>query len=458
MRILIDQAIYDMRNKGNVALLQTAVNRLQQLWPDARIDVLTEAPHILKLYAPAATPVSVYKWHDWSNMQARIQAIHKWTPTSLLRLYLEFRAELAHRRTSGSTNGYDQPDRVRRSGEPAPTTPVPLPQTVAEAEPQNGSDFWQAVKAADLVVASGGGYLCDADKPYVRQVLGRLKIALELGKRVVLVGQGVGPLSDAELTALLREILPAVELILVREQRVAMPLLEALGTKPARILMTGDDAIELAYEARQNRWGKGIGVNLRVASYTQVGRQSIEQLRIPLQQAAHRYHAPLIAVPISQNTQEADLTVARELLAGYPNRLVSWRRFDTPDEVIRTIARCRIVVTGAYHGAVFALAQGIPVVGLVKSVEYQNKFGGLVDEFGPGCQIVHLNDPALLTNLAAAIDSLWQAAEILRPQLLAAAQRQIDLGHRAYQQLYRLIEQKRISPLSAKQSMKVVVE
>ena len=35
MRILLDQAVYDQRNKGNVALLQAAVARLSSLWPAA---------------------------------------------------------------------------------------------------------------------------------------------------------------------------------------------------------------------------------------------------------------------------------------------------------------------------------------------------------------------------------------------------------------------------------------
>lgn len=450
MRILIEQAIYDMRNKGNVALLQTAVNRFHQLWPGAHIDVLAEAPYILKLYSPQATPVSVYKCHDWSSQQARMAVIQRWLPQSLMRLFLELRAELDHRRSAsnstGDTLGIEFPE---GQGKQTITTPDPFQNMGMEDNGQNGTDFWQALRSADLVVASGGGYLSDADKPYLRQVLGRLKLALDLGKPVVMVGQGVGPIEDPELRAMLCAILPAVELILVREQRVAIPLLQSLGVDSAHIRMTGDDAIEMAYLVRQNNWGNGIGVNLRIASYTQVRRQSIAHLRTSLHRIAFKYNAPLVAIPISQNTQEADLAVTRELLAGYPHVSIGRRRFDTPRAVIHKIARCRIVVTGAYHAAVFGLAQGIPVVGLVKSTEYLNKFGGLADEFGSGCQIVRLDDPELDTKLEDAIDYAWQAAETLRPQLLAAAERQIQLGHAAYAHLYHRIEAKNNQPATS---------
>ena len=59
-------------------------------------------------------------------------------------------------------------------------------------------------------------------------------------------------------------------------------------------------------------------------------------------------------------------------------------------KVIKQTARCRVVVTGAYHAAVFALAQGIPVVCLSNSPYYLAKFQGLEDLFGSGCTIVTL--------------------------------------------------------------------
>jgi len=46
MRILFDQVVFEQRNKGNVALLQAAVTRLNKFWPDASLEVLSDAPHL----------------------------------------------------------------------------------------------------------------------------------------------------------------------------------------------------------------------------------------------------------------------------------------------------------------------------------------------------------------------------------------------------------------------------
>src|SRR5690242_7735861 len=47
-----------MRNIGDMAMLQVAVARMAERWPDGRIDVLTDDPDGLRRLAPEATPVS----------------------------------------------------------------------------------------------------------------------------------------------------------------------------------------------------------------------------------------------------------------------------------------------------------------------------------------------------------------------------------------------------------------
>ena len=71
--------------------------------------------------------------------------------------------------------------------------------------------------------------------------------------------------------------------------------------------------------------------------------------------------------------------------------------------MIRQIQRCRLVVTGSYHAGVFALASGIPVVGLAKSSYYRDKFLGLADMFAVGCETVTLDESDCPTSLRDAI-------------------------------------------------------
>jgi colanic acid/amylovoran biosynthesis protein len=103
--------------------------------------------------------------------------------------------------------------------------------------------------------------------------------------------------------------------------------------------------------------------------------------------------------------------------------------------VIKQVALCRVVVTGAYHAAVFALAQGIPVVGLAKSTYFVNKLLGLEDQFGEGCQTVFLNEPDLPRRLYNAIEIAWISADRNRGKLQTAAIRQIELSRRSYERI-----------------------
>jgi colanic acid/amylovoran biosynthesis protein len=267
----------------------------------------------------------------------------------------------------------------------------------------------------------------------------RMEAALDQGIPVVMVGQGIGPMEDRELRTRAAEVLPRVDLICAREARVALPLLASLGVPPDRVLMTGDDAVELPYQARSNKLGNDIGVSLRISAYTDVGRAHIEQIRPILHQAAAKYGAKLVALPISSARQERDLDYIRHLLAGYPRTSVRWQRLEPPSEVINRTGRCRIMVTGTFHGAIFAIGQGIPVIGIAKSVEYYNKFAGLVDQFGSGCQVIMVDDARLPAKLAAAIAQAWDSAATLKPLLLETTTQQIAWQHAAYERIRQVV-------------------
>jgi colanic acid/amylovoran biosynthesis protein len=113
--------------------------------------------------------------------------------------------------------------------------------------------------------------------------------------------------------------------------------------------------------------------------------------------------------------------------------------------VIKQITRCRIVVTGAYHAAVFALSQGIPVVGLAKSPYVVQKFLGLADQFGTGCQLVFLDGSDLYQALLAAMEKTWMCADELRSSLQEAALRQIGASRRAYQKFYEQVTSREVA-------------
>ena len=99
-----------------------------------------------------------------------------------------------------------------------------------------------------------------------------------------------------------------------------------------------------------------------------------------------------------------------------------------------------MVVTGSYHGAVFALSQGIQAIAIAGSGYYRAKFQGLAQQFPGGVEIVDVAESGWEGRLEMLIARAWQSAENVRRGLLGAAVQQIDLSRRAYRTVAQLAE------------------
>ena len=427
MNIVIDSCAYTCQNVGDIAMLMVAVARLRGLWPSASIHVITSAPQLVGRYCPGVTSVPLrgrrLVLHDrllgrfermlparvgtgWSIVERRFRSRH----SALLKISL---------RVKGALTGRDASD---------------------------AAVFLSAIDTADLMVVSGAGVLTDAFTENAMGVLATLDMAVHRGIPTAMFGQGLGPLHGAELRSHAADVLPRVSLIAVRERLVSAPLLVSLGVSPDRVLVTGDDAIEMAMpaagaDAVLPQTNRSIGVNVRVAHYADVDREHLDILRKVLGEESRVRAAKLSPIPIAHRDQ-MDVAALRDLLAGMTvDDVDGGASLDTPQRVIDRIRQCRLVVTGSYHAAVFALAQGIPVIALASSEYYLGKMAGIADQFGDGCRVVTLAPPSLLASrTTAAIDRLWEDADRLRPTLLASAARQVAAGHAAYARLQGIVE------------------
>jgi polysaccharide pyruvyl transferase WcaK-like protein len=395
VRVLIDPGSHHLLNVGDVAMLQACLERLRRAWPDARIDVLTAAPVLLEQHCPKARPVPAAGRYEWT---ARLSA----QPRS-------GRRRLARARTWGECLRL----RARR------------PEQAA---------FLEALLRADLLLFSGRGGLTDAFADEALAVLLELSAAHDIGLRVAMLGQGMGPLEDRGLRTLASQVLPEVALFGVREPRAAPALLAAAGVPADRVHVTGDDAIELARRAARPAVGTAVGLSMRVAAYSGLTQEEATAIGARVGALAASHGAPLLALPISRHPAEDDaVALARVPSAGSP-----------PDEplgvgaTIERVGSCRVVVAGSYHGAVFALAQGIPAVCVAASPYYVDKFAGLQAQFGRWCRVVQGigRDPGGAVASTAA--ALWDEAPAARAELLEAAAGQVACADFAYERLFAL--------------------
>lgn len=421
MQILLDPGTYRCGNMGDVAMLQAAVMRLREFWPTAAVHVLTNDDVALHSYCRVATAVPVAGRQEWFAEHPILGRRGRQLPP----------------RTRACLSGIQRS--LRR------TLPFAMQMVLALRLRSRGqgassvSAFLTCLRNADLVVICGQGTLNDLHVSHARQVLELVEMATAIGIPTAMMGQGIGPLTDRVLRDLAMRVFPRIDLIAVREKRASLPLLAALGVAPGRIAVTGDDAIEMAYTARPKSLGAGIGINLRVAAYAGVAADLVPALRMALHSFAGSHSAPLVPVPIMRSGENADTDTIRQLLAGYDDRSTGGIECDTPLRVVQALHECRIVVTGAYHAAVFALSQGIPAVCLTKSSYYDTKFNGLADQFGQGCQVVSLDSPDFHNVLLAAMHHSWMIADDVRADLLRAAASQVSAARDAYGKLARLV-------------------
>ena len=386
-RILIDPGSHHLLNAGDVAMLQVCVERLRETWPGARIDVLTTAPELLVELCPGVTPLPAAGRYELTDGGGPALPRPRWLARAAL----------------------TRAGRRRERREPAARM------------------FADALLAADLFLLSGRGGLTDAFPGETDAVLTELEIAARIGLQTALLGQGIGPIEDHRALARMAAALPEAAVLSVREGRTAPDLLASLGVPRERVAVTGDDAIELAFRNRPERLGEALGLNVRIADYAGMTPEMASRVGTTAGAKAGEFDAEVIGIEISSHPHEDEVGSIQHRNASAP--------VARPAVAIAAAGRCRMLVAGSYHAAVFALAQGVPVVGIAASPYYVDKLLGLRAQFGEGCRIVRLDEGMNAAELASVESELyrqWEAAPALREELLAAAERQIELSRAAH--------------------------
>ena len=413
MRIFVDNSGYGLCNMGDVAMLEVALQRLSDLFPSAHFDVLTVRPQNLAAIWPGARAV----------------------PGRGRTLFLA-NGTLAGQKLRQRFPHLEEKVRLGSPAIALKTITLKKRLLGRGGEVREMHEFKRMFDQADLVVCTGGGFINDAFGGHARCILELLHLGARAGKPTALLGQGIGPLEKPELRAQFGTWLPAINLVTLREARTGVPLLKELGYPQENTVVTGDDAVELAHGLAPAKLGAALGLNVRVAAYAGVEGDALAPMRTVFERAAQNFGTPLLPVPISRCSDGDD---AQALLQLLPESPIEVGALQTPRAIIEQVGRCRVVVTGSYHAGVFALSQGVSVVALSNSAYYDDKFLGLAEQFGGGCEMVSLDKPDFPQTLQNAIDRAWQNAPAQRAALLEAAARQIQAGRAAYERLRTLI-------------------
>ena len=424
-RILVDQSGYDLLNTGDVAMVQSCVTRLRRAWPDAEIMVICHAPERLASCCPGTIAIgrtfADFPLFRTLPRRPRLAAEQAW---KMAAPYFSYRLRRA---------------RVRPG---RPRTAI------------------GAAGSADLVVASGGGYLTDTWWWHAAGVLSLLSLAQRLGKPTAMFGQGLGPVSESgrgigrgALRRQARAVLPRLSVLGLREERTGRDLALAFGTPAEAVTITGDDALELVPDPAACD-GQALGLSMRVAGYSNIDQAVAAVVGDIVIQCARAFPAPIVALPVSRYPTGSDLDAIRALLP--PERSpgdVVLNDLATPEALVTAAARCRVIVTGSYHAAVFGLAQGVPAVCLTRSSYYDAKFAGLKALFPGACFVVSMDRPDFAGELRHAIGEAWHLPAAARAAARDAAAGQRHAGRAAYARFRDTIEPPAVMPAADGQEL-----
>lgn len=267
---------------------------------------------------------------------------------------------------------------------------------------------WQVVEAvreADGVLVAGGGNMASLWPMHVyeRNTLGL--IARRFDKPLVVSGQTIGPVLEGEDRELVTELLDAAALVGLREG-ASLELVRSLGVDPTTTVGTVDDASFLGFEAAPPAGGAASVAGAAGAA----GAASVTGAA-----------APYLAVSLSAHVGDADrgafaTAVARLLdrVAGEAGLevvfLAHWGSLDPTEErgdsllhravldqltvparvepttdspaAARFARGAALHLTSRYHPAVFAVAGGVPTVGLAVDDYTTIKLTGALGNFG----------------------------------------------------------------------------
>nr|WP_305798490.1 polysaccharide pyruvyl transferase family protein [Frigoribacterium sp. CFBP 13712] len=273
---------------------------------------------------------------------------------------------------------------------------------------------WQAIeaiRASDAFAVAGGGNMASLWPMHVFERSTLAELARRAGKPYVVTGQTIGPVLDGDDRALVAELLSGAELVGLRE-RASFELVRTLGVPESRLTATIDDASFVGVEADAAAPAAGTATAAAAAAAA-AGTTPAAGTAAPA--------APYCAVSLSAHVGAADRTLFAEAVAHLLDRVVDetglevvflahWASLRADDErgdsllhraVIDRMTRparvepttdtpaaarfareAALHLTSRYHPAVFAVAAGVPTVGIAVDDYTTVKLTGALANFG----------------------------------------------------------------------------
>lgn len=227
-----------------------------------------------------------------------------------------------------------------------------------------------AIKDCDLFISGGGSLLQDATS-FKSLVYYLLVIAIAKRNRckVMVLGQGIGPLRRGISRRLTARTLSNLDMITVRDAQ-STDLLRQIGVK-GRIEVTADptlildpcpteESARLMAEAGLSDGDDVVAVSLRRWPETPELEAAVSK---SLAELADKLPAKLLLVAM-QTPDDGELARQMAEAVGRPDKVFVQPQPWTANQLLGVLGRCRLVVAMRLHALIFAAAVGVPSLGI----------------------------------------------------------------------------------------------
>lgn len=366
MKILIQNSGYHLKNLGDLAMLEAAYREIRSLQPDADILIYTTDASRLELCCPSAIPVSPNGARMWARvgiLPGRLGVVLSQRAPLIGRFWLNLKQR--------------QPKLVRK------LTTSPL---FSKYEREKIQEHWNEVNEADVVIATGGGYLNTTFFAHGRIVALTLSLASHLGKKIACFGQGVGPFQGhaSYFEETVAKLCSQCVSVGFREDVYSSFFVKKHNLK--NTTFTFDDAT-LSFPANYKKGHssaeekKRIGVNLRIVGYSTLDKEFSESFARILNEVSEKNLVELVPLPVATGGFDSDIIALESLQESLSNCYCTEVSVDTVSELVDRAKQCSIIVTCSYHAGVFGACSGVPVILISANGYYDQKLEGLRTAF-----------------------------------------------------------------------------
>jgi colanic acid/amylovoran biosynthesis protein len=293
---------------------------------------------------------------------------------------------------------------------------------------------------ADIVIATGGGYLNTSDASIHETVLLLITVlnfvsGSYLAKPVYVYSVSIGPLYSKLQRLILRFALNRVNLVEARED-LSLEFVKKLNIKTPSIL-TADAALLLGSRSMESTKIQTRAAQLSVGLTVRKWFKSKNDLNNYLQVIAttvdyiiEKHNAAIYCLPqvIADNFDDDDRLMAKNVrnLSKHPERIHLVEDDLHPFEIIGVCRKLDFLIGTRMHSTIFSLVNNVPVIGIA----CEHKTTGLLR--GLGLEELSIDAKAVTAqNLQKKVDLLIQNRPVIANRIAKHMEGQIDRGERA---------------------------